>query len=96
MKAKSATPGAGKTQSILARLLASGDSRLTPELARYILSLGFDQDDQTRMQDLAQRNQEGALSPSKREDLFGYVEAGHLLALLQSNARKVLRRKKVS
>ena len=35
-----------------------GQDRPSRELARYILTLGFDEEDQNRMQDLAERNQE--------------------------------------
>ncbi len=48
------------------------------------------------MSDLAERNQEGALSAAEKDELRNYVKAGHLLALLHSKARKSLKRKKVS
>ena len=57
--------------------------------------LGFDTADQNRMHDLAARNQEGTLTPEEREELLNYVNAGHLLALLHSKARKSLGKKKV-
>jgi hypothetical protein len=46
------------------------------------------------MEELAEKNQAGSISPSEREELFSYVKAGHLLAILQSKARKALRKKK--
>ncbi len=60
---------------------------MSAELARYVLSLGFENNDQAHMRDLAARNQDGMLSPEEQEELQGYVKAGHLLALLQSQAR---------
>jgi len=45
------------------------------------------------MRDLAARNHNGAVSEPEREELFNYVKAGHLLALLHSKARQSLRRK---
>ena len=43
-----------------------------------------------RMHDLAVRNQEGALSPAEREELFAFVNAGDLLGILKSKARRTL------
>jgi hypothetical protein len=65
-------------------------------LARYLLTLGFPDDDQARMRELAARNQEGSLSPAEKEELLNYVKAGHLLALLHSTARKALKKRKAS
>jgi len=80
---------------IFARLIKADDGDLARELARYVLTLGFDEADQSRMRDLAARNQEGALAGEEREELQSYVTAGHLLALLHSKARKSLNKKKV-
>jgi hypothetical protein len=82
--------------AIFGRLIRADNGDLPHELARYILTIGFDSQDQARMRDLAARNQEGLLSPEEKEELQGYVKAGHLLALLHSKARKSLKRKKVS
>lgn len=82
--------------AIFARLIRTDDGDLSGELARYVLTLGFGEDDQARMLDLAARNQEGALSAEEQEELGNYVKAGHLLALLHSKARKSLNQKKVS
>ena len=48
------------------------------------------------MDDLAVRNQAGRLTADEHEELMNYVKAGHLLALLHSQARKALNRRKVS
>jgi hypothetical protein len=61
-----------------------------------VLTLGFGEEDQARMSELAERNQAGALSAPEQQELHNYVKAGHLLALLHSKARKSLNRKKVS
>jgi hypothetical protein len=82
--------------AIFGRLIRAGDGDLGRELARYILTLGFDDADQARMRDLADRNQQGALSADEREELQNYVRVGHLLALLHSKARKSLKQRKVS
>jgi hypothetical protein len=48
------------------------------------------------MDDLAVRNQISGLSPDEHDELMNYVKAGHLLALLHSEARRALKKRKVS
>ena len=80
--------------AIFARLIRVEDSDLSRELARYILTLGFDDEDQKKMTDLAERNREGILSSDEKAELENFVKAGHLLALLQSKARMALKARK--
>jgi hypothetical protein len=82
--------------AILARLFKADEGTMPRALARYILTLAFDGEDQSRMRDLAERNQEGALSRDEQEELRSYVAAGHLLALLHSKARRSLKAGKES
>jgi hypothetical protein len=77
--------------AIFARLLKADEGHMRRDLARYLLTLGFDEEDQGRMRDLAERNQAGALSSGEQEELRSYVKAGHLLALLHSKARRSLK-----
>ncbi len=76
--------------TILARVLGNDQGQLPSDIARYILTLGFGQRDKARMHDLAVRNQEDALTPVEREELFAYAKAGSLLSILKSKARRVL------
>ena len=76
--------------AIFARLIGADKGNLSRILARYLLTLGFDQEDQDRMSDLAERNQDGALESDEVEELQNYVKAGHMLALLHSKARRSL------
>ena len=96
MPTNQATKGRTNELAIFGRLLKADKGDLSRELARYVLTLGFGEEDQSRMRELAERNQAGALSPTEQEELQNYVKAGHLLALLHSKARKSLKRKKVS
>ncbi len=82
--------------TIFGRLIKADKSDLSRELARYILTLGFDEEDQNRMQELAERNQGGSLSSDERTELANFVKAGHLLALLHSKARRTLKTRRVS
>lgn len=96
MPANQAATNRTSELSIFARLLKADKGDLSHELARYLLTLGFGEEDQVRMRELAEKNQQGALSTAEQEELQNYVRAGHLLALLHSKARKSLKRKKVS
>jgi hypothetical protein len=80
--------------AIFARLIKAEDSDLSRELARYILTLGFADEDQQKMTDLAERNQEGLLSNDEKTELENFVKAGHMLALLHSKARLALKPRK--
>lgn len=82
--------------AIFARLLKADDGHMRRDLARYLLSLGFEEEDRCRMRDLAERNQAGDLSPGEQEELRSYVKAGHLLALLHSKARRSLKAEEAS
>jgi hypothetical protein len=92
MSAASTTHARTSEIAIFGRLLSNGTNRMSRELARYILTLGFSAEDQARMSDLAARNQENALSTEEREELMNFVKVGHLLALLHSRARQALKK----
>jgi hypothetical protein len=96
MPTNRAAKGRTNELAIIGRLLKADKGDLPHELARYVLTLGFGEEDQARMRELAERNQEGNLSTQEQEELRSYVKAGHLLALLHSKARKSLKPKKVS
>jgi len=79
--------------TILARVLGKERGMLSEEMARHILDLGFSERDKARMHDLVIRNQDDALSPTEKEELFAFGKAGDLLAILKSKARRTLRMK---
>jgi hypothetical protein len=76
--------------AILSRVLGNGQGPLPTEVARYLLSLGFSEQDKARMHDLAVRNQDDALTPAERDELFAFAKAGDLLSILKSKARRTL------
>ena len=65
---------------------------LTPTLARHVLKLGWSEADDARMGELAEKNRESELSPVERHELDTYVRVGLTLSVLQSRARKRLRK----
>jgi hypothetical protein len=90
--AKVSTTQAIETEiTILARILGDERGQLPHDLARYILGLGFNDREKARMHDLAVRNQDDALTPEEKEELFAFGKAGDLLSILKSKARRSLR-----
>lgn len=77
--------------AILARLLGNEHGHLPAAIARYLLTLGFNDREKARMHDLAVRNQDDDLSAPEREELFAYAKAGTLLSILKSRARRALK-----
>ena len=76
--------------TILARVFENERGELPRELARSILDVDFSDRDKARMHDLAVRNQDDALTPAEREELFAFAKAGTLLSILHSKARRTL------
>ena len=75
---------------ILADLLGNGNGKLSDQIARYILEIGFTDEQRSRMHDLAARNQRDALSTEEKEELLAFGKAGDILAILKSKARRTL------
>ena len=77
--------------AIFARLWETEKGHMPRLLARLVLRLGFRDRDKARMHQLAVKNQEGLISQAELEELDNYIEAGDLMALLHSKARRALR-----
>src|SRR5690242_728984 len=76
--------------TILARILGNENGQLPEDFARYILAHAISERDRARMHDLAVRNQEDALTPAEKEELFGFTKAASLLSILKARARRTL------
>jgi hypothetical protein len=76
--------------TILARILGNENGQLPDGFARYILDHEISERDKARMHDLAVRNQDDALTPAEKEELFGFAKATSLLSILKSKARRTL------
>jgi hypothetical protein len=86
-----ATRQSGENEiTILARILGNEEGDLPEDLARYLVSLKIGARDRARMHDLAVRNQEDALTPDEKEEMFAFGKATTLLSLLKSRARRRL------
>jgi hypothetical protein len=80
--------------AIFARLFEGQNGILSQSVARKLLDLNFSESDQQRMEELAQRNQQGQLTPEEREEFTNYVKVADLLAILHSKARQSLKKQK--
>jgi hypothetical protein len=78
------------TLGVLDRLLDPISRCLTPEVARELVELRADPVVQERLEWLAARNTEGALSSDERAEYETYVRALDFIAILQAKARRVL------
>jgi hypothetical protein len=76
----------------LDRLLEPLAATLSPEVAAKIADLRADEAMQGRIDYLADRANEGLLTPKEREEYAGYLHAIDVIAVLQAKARSLLRR----
>lgn len=77
--------------AIIGRLIKPDNADFSPEAAREILSLQFDDADQKRMQALSLKAQEGTLTPDEQADIESYRRVGRMLGVLWSKARLSLK-----
>lgn len=76
--------------SPLERLLEPLAAGLSSEMAQYLAAFRADADVQQRIAELAEKANEGELTEQERLEYEAYVEAGTMIAVLQSKARKRL------
>lgn len=76
--------------AILARIIQSDEQELTPDAARYLLSMKLPSSDEDRVNELSAKAQKGSLTEAESQELDSYLHIGSLLAVLQSKARRLL------
>ena len=76
--------------NLLDRILSPVSNCLTPEAARKLIELRADPDVQRRIDELADRCNEGLLTPEERDEYDAYISAINLISILQAKARAVL------
>ena len=74
----------------LDRLLAPVTQCFTPEVAERLVSLRPDAEVASRIEELADKANEGELSLEERAEYEDYIEAIDLIGILQARARTVL------
>lgn len=76
----------------LDRLLQPFTNCFSAEVASKIADLRADDAMQSRIDYLAERANEGQLSPDEREEYTGYLQAIDVIAVMQAQARSLLRK----
>lgn len=77
--------------AILRRIVDPNRPFLSEDAASAILGLSFGAADRVRMNQLAEKNRQGKLSPKDDEELSNYIRVGQTLGILQSKARRSLK-----
>lgn len=77
---------------IYQRVFGADRPRLNVSAARSILALGFPDEDVERMNELSAKARAGKLSKAEDAELDEYVRVGFMLGILQSKARRALKR----
>jgi len=75
--------------AILARIIQSEERELTPEVARYLLSMKLPSSDEERVNELSAKARSGSLTDSETQELDSYLHIGILLGVMQSKARRL-------
>jgi hypothetical protein len=68
------------------------NDNLSPDIARSILRMNFPRPDHERMAELSAKASAGALTSAEEAELDEYLRVADLLALMQSKARRCLKR----
>ncbi len=80
---------------VLDRILEPFTQCLTPEVAQRIVDLRADARDQARLDELADKANEGQHSPPEKSEYDRYRDAFHFVTIFQAKARRLLERKAV-
>ena len=77
--------------AILARVIEADPSAVTPDVARYLLSMQLPRTDRERVDELSAKARDGSLTEGETAELDSYLHIGRLLAVMQSRARRLLK-----
>src|SRR4029077_3710703 len=77
--------------STLDRLVEPMVRTFTPEVARSLIPLRADPELQARMDELAEKANEGRLTPEEREEYETSIRFANYLAIIQAKARRLLK-----
>jgi hypothetical protein len=85
-----------RSTATLDRLVEPVVRTFTPEVAKALIQLRADPQLQDRMDELAEKCNEGRLTAEEREEYETSVRFANYLAILQAKARRLLQRRKRS
>jgi hypothetical protein len=89
MESQVATPNT--EAAILARVIEADQTEITPEIARYLLSMRLPAADSIRVDELSDKARGGLLNGAEAAELDSYLHIGSLLGVLHARARRLLR-----
>jgi hypothetical protein len=78
--------------AILARIIQADERDLTPDAARYLLSMKLPASDEDRVNELSAKARAGTLTEAETQELDSYLHIGFLLGVLQAKARGLLQK----
>ena len=76
--------------TLLDSLLEPFGECLTPEVARKLVDLQAGETVMARVEELAEKCNEGTLTPNERTEYESYVHVNHVITMLKARARKFL------
>jgi hypothetical protein len=76
--------------SILERLLGPLDRSTPADFARALVELRASPDEQARIDELAEKCNEGQLSADELAEYDDYIQAIHIIGILQRKAKRIL------
>jgi hypothetical protein len=83
-------------EAILDRVLEPITDCLTPDVAAKLVALRADDQIQARVDELAEKANEGTLSKEERTEYDRYRDAFHFVTILQAKARELLSKQPTS
>ncbi|HEX4797039.1 MAG TPA: hypothetical protein VH370_24825 [Humisphaera sp.] len=84
---------AASVSNVLDRFLSPLTDHLTPEAAEQLVDFQVDPLTQAKIDELADKANEGLLTDAERAEYFQFVEVIDLIGILQSKARQTLLRR---
>jgi hypothetical protein len=78
--------------AILARVIEADETGITPDVARYLLSMQLPNADRDRVDQLSARARAGSITDAEEAELDSYLHIGSLLGVMQSRARRLLKK----
>lgn len=76
---------------VLERLIGLDRAQMSPEAAKFLMTLGFSESDRQRMNDLSAKASAGTLNDVESQEIDLYLLAGDFLTTIHSKARVALR-----
>jgi hypothetical protein len=80
-----------RSNSTIDRLVEPVARALTPDVAKALIQIRADAELQARMDELAEKCNEGQLTPEEREEYDTSIRFANFVAILQAKARALLK-----